>query len=402
MRALFMAVCAVFLTVPVASYSAPAKWTWLIFLNAKNDLEPLAQITLGQLQPFATNPDVNVIVQVGKLGEPTVKRLKIVTNPQNPTEPSPILEDIGSVDMGDYKSVIDFVHWGVTKFPAKHYMLTFWDHGTGWHDIDDGEPKPPAVPSPADEISHDEKTDHSITTKELGLIFKDFSELIGRKVDIFSSDACYMGSLEVAYEVATYADFYLGSEDIAPLTGWPYHHLLKNLAANPDMSPSALSKLIADEYYRYHINGEVTKREVTYSVYDLGKFSSFVLALRNLGKTVLSANVEQKKEFQKVGVTAMHLTQSDYVDFGSWLGKMKAIPALAAAAPQFEVVEASYKNLIYHNNITPEFKEATGASLWLPATKADITKYQSQYKELKFTRATQWDEVLTALTAHLR
>jgi hypothetical protein len=397
MRLLFTGLCALVFTFSLTAHSAQAEWTWLIFLNGKNDLEPHADETLSQLQPFASNPKVNVLVQVGKLAEPTVKRLRVVTDPKNPTAPSPILEDLGPVDMGDYRSVIDFITWGVQNFPAHRYHFTFWDHGTGWHDIESKD-----ASHKLDEISHDEITDHSITTKEMRIIFKTFSQLIGRKIDIISNDACYMGSLEVAYELAPYADYYLGSEDIEPVTGWPYHRLMKKLAANPRISPLEFGNYIATQYLLYQSEGtEVKKREVTFSIYQLAQFAPFVAALRDLSEVILRISPPQQKVLQQVGTTALHLTQKDYVDFGSWLDKAKGSNALRSYRSHFEKVERAYTSLVIVNNYTSEWEGATGASIWLPNTKAEHQKFASKYDELQFTPATRWGEVVESLSTYL-
>jgi len=49
---------------------------------------------------------------------------------------SPVIQELGVVDMGHYQTLIDFIQWGKYEFsPAEHYFINVWDHGTGWHDL---------------------------------------------------------------------------------------------------------------------------------------------------------------------------------------------------------------------------------------------------------------------------
>jgi hypothetical protein len=44
---------------------------------------------------------------------------------------SPLLYQNDSLDMGDAKSLREFVDWGVQNFPADRYALVLWNHGSG-------------------------------------------------------------------------------------------------------------------------------------------------------------------------------------------------------------------------------------------------------------------------------
>ena len=34
--------------------------------------------------------------------------------------------------MDNADTLIDFINWGITKYPAKRYGLVLWDHGGQW------------------------------------------------------------------------------------------------------------------------------------------------------------------------------------------------------------------------------------------------------------------------------
>ena len=101
-------------------------------------------------------------------------------------------------DMGDYKNLVDFVKWGTDNFPAKHYFVAVWNHGSGWH-FQDAKIKSGEVS--INDISFDDNTGHAITTEQLGTAMAEIKLHIGRNVDIYGSDACLMQMLEVAGEM---------------------------------------------------------------------------------------------------------------------------------------------------------------------------------------------------------
>ena len=114
-------------------------WTVMVFLNAKNDLEPFDFHNFGQMAQVGSTDKVNVVVEFGRPqrnhteqygGWSKTLRYR-VTNGMLPTEDL-ALEDLGKVNMGDGEALGDFVTWARTNYAAKRTMLVIWDHGQGW------------------------------------------------------------------------------------------------------------------------------------------------------------------------------------------------------------------------------------------------------------------------------
>ncbi len=370
----------------------PTEWTLLLFMNGKNDLQEYVDIGLKQLEQVAHPESINVIAQAGKLDWPTVKRLKISK------ASTTVLQDLGASDMGDAKTLKDFIHWGVENYPARHYLLILWDHGYGWHA--DEEDDTPVKPGTWD-ISTDDTTQHTITTLEFAAVVEDFSKLIGRKIDIVSSDACFMASLEVAYELTPYVDYYLGSEDLEPESGWPYHHILEQWAKNANPSPEVIGKIIADEYVKYHELGtEVPYGAVSYSVMNLSKMNAFIEAFRTLSAALLT--LANPKPFLELGMKAENFAFEDYVDWGDLAKKYGTGPLTPGLASPLIQASAAYHSLVIYNRGTEEFKNATGASIWFPKSRTDLEKLLPLYRELKFAAATGWDRALELMLRRRR
>jgi len=83
---------------------------------------------------------------------------------------------------------------------------------------------------------------------EMKSVLAETKSLLKRKLDILGMDACLMSMAEIGYQIRESADYAVGSEEIAPLEGWPYDAILASLVKTPTMTPCDLSTLIVNKY----------------------------------------------------------------------------------------------------------------------------------------------------------
>jgi len=211
------------------------KWTFMIFLNADNDLDTYSDWEIGdvaEMKRIGSSADVNIVVLHDRKSKPAmllyIKKGEVQ-----------VLETLGKVDMGDYRELAKFGKWAVEKFPAEHYLLDIWNHGDGWQ-------KRKKIDQRG--ISYDYSSGHYINTPQLGTAIAEISAAAGKKIDVFGMDACQMQMMEVVYEVKDYTNFVVASEEAEPATGWPYHLVLKPLVDNPAISAEEFSKVIVNAY----------------------------------------------------------------------------------------------------------------------------------------------------------
>src|SRR3990170_7245992 len=197
--ALVLLGAALFMPFPAnIAQAAVADWTFLIYLDADNNLESVGILDFLEMASVGSSAQVNIIVQFDRsvgfdtlFGDwATVKRFR-VTQGITPT-PANALVDLGELDMADPATLVDFVSWGVATYPARHYFLDLWDHGFGWAGVlQDG-------------------TGY-MTTTELGTALAQVRSTLGRNLDIVGNDACRM-TLEIMYELQPYVDYFVGSQ----------------------------------------------------------------------------------------------------------------------------------------------------------------------------------------------
>ena len=184
------------------------EWTILVFLNGHNDLDSYGAMNVNAMERVGSSPGVNIVVQWASLDFSTTKRILVQKDNDEANVTSPMVHDPGLQDMGDYRSLVNFVRWAKENYPAKHYFIDVWNHGSGWH-----KRFPGASRAPDKDISFDDRFDSHITTKELGQAMAEIKTVLGQKVDIYGSDACLMAMAEVAGEMVDSVRVFIGAEE---------------------------------------------------------------------------------------------------------------------------------------------------------------------------------------------
>jgi hypothetical protein len=383
--------CLAFGTLSAAAQNAPLKeWTFLVFLNANNNLDTFGDDDLNEMETVGSTDQVNVVVQWASYRQNTVKRL-LVQKDENPTVvTSPILQDIGATDMGDWHNLVEFVKWAAEKYPAKKYFIDVWNHGSGWHR------KELRNQLGIQDISFDDKTGHAISTEELGLAMKASAEVIGHKVDVYGSDACLMAMAEVASEMDESVSVFVGAQEVEPAEGWPYGDFLRAWnAAAPETDAKTVAQILATEFKKSYQGGSQGTREVTLSAFDLGKTEVLESAMKSLSDWILSSPTSIFGLFRQALSSSQSFYYSDYVDLGDFINKV------SSRSPDRNVraildLQAAIKEYVIVNEVTPEYQNATGLSVWIPRYSYTFEGRQQRYSELSFSRATNWFPVLDA------
>ena len=100
----------------------------------------IVELLRNEMEMVGSSDQVNIVVQVARIagynssdGDWETSRRYFITKDDNIDRiSSPVLLDLGKVDMGDYRNVIAFGKWAKAAYPARKAMLIIWDHGTGW------------------------------------------------------------------------------------------------------------------------------------------------------------------------------------------------------------------------------------------------------------------------------
>lgn len=266
---------------------APKEWTVLVYMNGKNDLELSGLYNLNKMELAGSSAALNIVTETGRMngqlddtsadGNWTGSRRYYVTRDLDQKRVnSKAIQSFAKVDMGDWKHLVDFAKWGMNNYPAKHYALIVWNHGSGWLTTKSAQV--------SKGISYDFETKNHISTPELGAAMKEIG-----KVDILAYDACLMQMAELLYEVNGYADYVVGSEETIPGTGFPYDTMLQSFNGLKNSGELAAEMVSAyGAFYNYR------GKKVTLSAVRMSALDEFMTAFNAWTDALLASDKKQQ------------------------------------------------------------------------------------------------------------
>lgn len=132
-----------------------------------------------------------------------------------------------------------FLKWGKQTFNTEHYILVFWNHGSGWTPWFDGYMAEPVNSGAGRAVIHDDNGDERSRRAMSAFEQRRALELAGFKIDVVYYDACLMGMLEVLGELKASGnvDYFLGTGHVTAGIGGDYGALLR-LLDNPGLAVS--------------------------------------------------------------------------------------------------------------------------------------------------------------------
>lgn len=239
------------------------EWTVMVYMNGKSNIEPFALGDLNRFETVGSTEKVAIVAEIGRsrgLDNDTaadgdwagVRRYYVTKDADMAHIASPLLADLGSPDMGDWKQAASFLKWARAEYPAKKYLFIIWDHGWGW--LDPVKPGQNPLEDEAKSISHDFVTGNYIGTRQMGRIFREAG-----KVDVYVSMACFMQMAEVAYEIKDGAEVIVGAEEVIQLPSLNWEGFLAELNANPAAGAEAAGAYLVDTFKEMYSRPEMTE-----------------------------------------------------------------------------------------------------------------------------------------------
>lgn len=258
-------------------------WTFMIYMDADNNLEPYALADFMEAMTVTLSPSLNILIQMDRVSGYSMDYEdwkichRFVLSPHMTPVESNAVSDWGDgaggreVNMGDPKTLSDFVNWGITNYPATHYAVILWNHGDGWRS---------APKTSYRAICYDSTSRDYLYTCEMRGAFED----VPFSLDIIGLDACLMSMVEVAYEIRNEGSILIASEANVPVAGWPYDLIFQDASTSPTLDPGELSKTIVRRY------GESYNMDNTLSATDLTQMDSLAQGINSLTSSLMDDN----------------------------------------------------------------------------------------------------------------
>jgi len=195
----------------------------MVYISGDNNLEDyVVQDIETELAPTGSSADVQVVALADRgpgydtsYGDWQTTKLFHVTQGMT-AAPENAVADWGERNMGDPQTLIDFVTWTKSNYPADHYALYFWGHGWNWH---------PGV------VMLDDTDNDTLDYEEMKPILPSLGF-----IDVVGYDGCNMASIEIFNLWHGYATAVTSSQEYVGWEGVQYDLVLAQLAASPNMT----------------------------------------------------------------------------------------------------------------------------------------------------------------------
>ena len=374
-----------------ASTAAKAEWTVLVYLDGDNDLEQDAIADYAEMASVGSNAALNIVVQFDRISSSEdwddtsngdwrgAKRFRVERG-KKPVKSNQIA-DLGELDMGDPRTLVDFASWGIKTYPAQHYALIFWDHGASW----------PGV-------ANDDSSDGDmLTLPELGGALADVQKRTGvQKLDLIGFDACLMGQIDVLQTIAPFGQVAIGSADLEPGEGWAWNAWLSDLAGKPRQDAAALAPSIIKSFAAFYKKED--DPSVTLAAFDLNKIDQMTNQLDTLANTMIETMAKSYAVIAQARSYAAEYASGDAdisaIDLGYFADSLVAAGADQSIAAAARTLSRTIKTARIAQGHGADHPKSTGISVYFPWKKKN---YDADYiKSSPLTRATRWDEFLQA------
>jgi hypothetical protein len=300
--------------------AAEADLTLLVYMCGSS-IQEAACCDIYEMGIAETGDEVNIVVLAGGASEWAFDELtgntrNLITIRNGEFES---ITDWGWASMGSGESLLQFLEYGISNYPADRTAVVLWDHGAG---------------SEAG-ICFDDTTEErdGLSLIEINDALYDLNEKMnGFHIDLFGCDACLMATYEMAAMLSYYdIDYFVASEELEPGLGWSYTPWLNAVKENPGMTTEALCGQIIDTYMETGMK-ETPNDYLTLSAIDLREMEALQSAMEDLG-AVLMNEVEQGNAADVRRGRSRMYTFGSYAS-GSW--DMVDMGAMLDAYAQFE------------------------------------------------------------------
>jgi len=387
-----------------ADYKTRADWTYMVYMGADNNLSTMGLVDLNEMETAGSDGKVNIVLQAefssfytdfdtighgGYQGETLRFLVQDDGNPDNVDLSAG--QSIGNVDMGSPVALTNFIQWAATTYPAEHYALVIWDHGSGWKKS-----------SMLRGAVHDTTSDSFMSLPQLATGVRN----AGVHLDVINFDACLMGMYEVAYEFLGLADYMVFSEETEPGSGDPYGTILAGLKINPAMTGRQLSETIVEMYNAHYALPDNRTEKVTKSAVDMSFLPALHSAMLSFAEAIVTDYNTVSSVVAQAQANAQRFEYAANLDLHDFSGRIaNGLPAGRVRDTALMVNNMVTKMVIANRTLGASVNNAFGLAIFVPAVgQVSIdTLYNDlrDYNQLACNqvRATTWSQAVEKIVA---
>jgi len=361
------------------------KWLVILYSAGDNNLSSFLFDDIDELETVGSDKNTHIVAVAdqGKYGKfQGAKVFYLQPDSEKGKINSPVLEDLGHVNMADPEFMGQKIGELMKKYPATHVSVIISDHGGGWEGA----------------VEDDYPNYKFMDLSEIKKALTKAVEIGGKKIDVLGWDACLMAMAEVGYELKNVAKYMVASEQLEGADGWPYGTIFSStlkdvlkvaqqmMLVNLDVEPKDFASMIVKAAQNF------THSIKTLSAVDLEKAQELAIKADELAKSILNDPTSFSKIKDAIRKTEkFYGTFRDLGHFAKLLQKIDVNEEIKQKAAELEKVISEYVVKEFHTNAHPN---ATGVSVELPT----YNTYNS-YNQTEFAKDTSWDEMLSKVNS---
>lgn len=405
------------------------EWSILIYMAADNNLSPFAERNIRQMSAVGSNSKFNILVHLDIVlpGNQKVSRFYLIEkNLVIHVDAYPKSEL--PMDSGNPKTLMTFCEHAIKNFPAEHYMLIFWNHGTGILDPHRARVINPSHLYQFNPFTNKFDLDRSksylalIETLERGVCWDDTTGnylpnttlantiaiirkecMKDKKIDIIGFDACLMSMTEVASLLEPHADVMVASQELELGTGWNYYPPLAKLYKSP-LSPEDLAREFVSGYAQSYAS---YTDDYTLSATRLSLLKELEVGIDKISTELLNALEEDRSTIVLDMITKSRdkryctvFEEPSYIDLHHFITNLKKnlslIKPVITVTTYHELNDAIdsvltlFEHVVIANATGRNLNRARGLSIYFP-----LMAIHSSYKINEFFKKNAWGKLIT-------
>jgi hypothetical protein len=375
-------------------------WAVYVFMKPDAALERAAAADIEEMKLAATSDRLHLVVQLERGND--IERL-VVANGQDRLAESPKRQ------VAAPGSLRDFLDWAGHQYPGKRRMLILWGHSRGVG-IDFAGPTVATEIASAfrNEVNRTQAPasgppEGALRLPALQSALKPAQRDDGKPFDVIGFDACYMGSLEYACELASETDYLVAAQGYIKRSGWDYRVVLDALSNDALPSPAEFAAHIVDHAAVLEGNTNLSRIDLTTLGPERG--AGMVVAFRRL-VAALTRVIDDPVEARALRIA---LKQTSYLQVRQFLDVRDLCYRLMDAFNEdvnaaAEEVLTAYDAVVRSRATGTALGVLNGLSIYCPLFQAepsigdatadvDAVVDHEEYGKLAFVKATGWQKL---------
>ncbi len=219
----------------------------LVYLSAQNSLAGNVSRDIEEMLSAASNMGENdrLVLFLDDNNYSRFYEIKKNTKGRSLYNLTPVYQydnNLNSATPEDFDAVLNYFF---QKYKAEDYGLVMWSHGSGWISTQSSNNK---IQRRSFAVDTDQGTTTRMDITDMGVVLRKYPQF-----EYILFDACFMQTVEVAYELRAAAKYIIGSPAEIPGNGAPYDLLLPVLFRKA--SADYIAQGIVNTYGNYYNSG---------------------------------------------------------------------------------------------------------------------------------------------------